>query len=148
LRNLVFVLLLLLSATSWAGLAGDWLGFGTWKFKGEGEGLSCSPMKMQWSEISNTIAIEGGYFDCAVLAMELGQTKWIIKDGHLLDADEKEVGTYDGKNFEVYMPSPADNTTIYIKVKRDANHLDYQEVWFNSVEKVYVIEARLFSSGK
>ena len=103
---------------------------------------------MQWSEISNTIAIEGGYFDCAVLAMELGQTKWIIKDGHLLDADEKEVGTYDGKNFEVYMPSPADNTTIYIKVKRDANHLDYQEVWFNSVEKVYVIEARLFSSGK
>jgi hypothetical protein len=51
-------------------------------------------------------------------------------------------------NFEADMASPNENTTIHISVKRAANHYDYQEVWFNQYEKIYVIEGRLFTSGE
>ncbi len=133
---------------AFAGLAGDWTGWGSWKFKGEGDGAACSPMSMRWSETSSKIAIETGVFDCEVAVMYLDKTEWTIANGRLFDAELKEVGSYDGTRFEVYMPSPNVNTTIHIALNRVANHYDYEEVWFNKTEKIYVITGRLFTGGK
>lgn len=146
--RLSIALILVFASVSHAKLAGNWIGWGSWKFKGEGDGVHCSPMQMQWSESQNKIAIEKGFFDCEIVAMHLDKTEWSIQNGLLFDEKEKQVGSYDGQNFEVYLPSPNENTTIHVKVKRVANHYDYQEVWFNAVEKVYVIEGRLFTSGE
>lgn len=147
-NKFLVLLILVIGSVSQAKLAGNWTGWGSWKFKGEGDGVHCSPMQMQWSESKNRIAIEKGFFDCEIVAMHLDKTEWALKDGLLFDEEQKQVGSYDGMNFTVYMPSPNANTTIEIKVKREANHYDYQEIWFNSVEKVYVIEGRLFTSGE
>ena len=139
-------LVLLLSTTTWASFSGDWTGFGTWKFRGEGPGAQCSPMTITWSETSQSVSIEKGLFDCDVVTMHLGQTRWTLKDRILFDESNTAIGKYDGTSFEAQMPSPNNNTTILVKVNRAANHLDYQEIWFNPKEKVYVIEGRLFSS--
>lgn len=146
-KKAIFTTLLLVSKLAFASLAGDWIGWGSWKFKGEGDGARCTTMQMQWSENQNEIAIEKGYFDCEVVAMHLDRTAWTKKEGHLFDANQNDVGTYDGSNLLVYMPSPNEKTTIGIEVKREANHYDYKEIWFNAQEKVYVIEGRLFTSG-
>ncbi len=143
----LFFLTFSLSTITWAGFSGDWTGFGSWKFRGESPGAHCSPMTMTWSETAKSVGIEKGLFDCEVVAMHLGHTSWILKDGSLFDETNTVVGTYDGTSFEAQMPSPNDKTTILVKVKRTANHLDYQEIWYNPKEKVYVIEGRLFSSG-
>ena len=145
-KYLITAAAFLFSLTTLAGYAGDWTGFGSWKFKGEGPGAHCSPMTITWSETAKTIAIEKGLFDCEVVAMHLGQTSWTIKDGKLFDETNTEVGSYDGTSFQVYMPSPNARTTILVKVQRSANHLDYQEIWFNPEQKIYVIEGRMFSS--
>lgn len=130
-----------------ASFSGDWTGFGSWKFKNEGDGVRCSPMAMKWSETPKKIAIESGFFDCEIVAMHVYKTEWSIQDGKLFDENQKAVGSYNGTDFQVYMPSPNDKTTIAISAKREANHYDYQEVWFNQYEKVYVIEARFFTGG-
>lgn len=140
-------LFLVLSVSAQASLRGDWIGWGTWKFKGEGSGVACNPMTMKWRESATEIAITSGLFDCEIVAMHLDETKWKLQDGKLFDEQNLEVGSYDGSTFEVTMPSPNENTTIYIKAKREANHYDYQEIWYNKYEKVYVIEGRLFTSG-
>lgn len=147
-KLIVATFIFLSSVVVHAGLAGDWTGFGKWTFKGEGDGVRCSPMTMKWSETKNTIAIESGFFDCEFVAMHVYKTEWTIIDGKLLDADQKEVGSYNGTEFQVYMPSPNEKTTIAISAKREANHYDYQEVWFNEFEKVYVIQARFFTGGR
>jgi len=144
-----FVLLItLVSLSAHASLAGDWIGWGTWKFRGEGAGANCNPMKMHWSESADKIAITTGVFDCEVVTMYLDETAWTLKDGKLFDDQNNEVGKYDGSHFEVLMPSPNENTTIQVIVDRAANHYDYQEIWFNQTEKVYVIQGRLFTSGE
>ena len=130
-----------------ASLSGNWTGWGSWKFKGQGDGARCSPMQMTWSESKTQIAIEKGFFDCEVVAMHLEKTTWEIKDNKLFDDHNNEVGKYDGVHLEVFMPSPNEKTTIGINVQRQANHIDYREVWFNTKEKVYVIEGRMFTSG-
>ena len=145
-KSIIFLTALLIAAVAEARLAGSWVGWGQWSFKGDG--VRCSPMQMQWSESANTIAIEKGYFDCDVVAMELGHTAWTINDGRLFDENQKEVGRYDGNYFEVEMPSPNENTMIQIRVRREANHYDYEEIWYNTHEKIYVIEGRLFNSGE
>ena len=147
-KKFILITALLFSSFAQAKLAGDWIGWGNWTFKGEGEGVYCSPMTMTWSESANHIAIEKGFFDCELVAMHLYKTSWALKDGELFDEETNaKVGTYDGNNLSVYMPSPNENTTIQVIVKRSANHYDYQEVWFNKYEKVYVITGRLFTSG-
>ena len=145
-KKVILFSVLLLSVTAHAGLAGKWIGWGTWTFKGDGVG--CNPMTMQWSETKTSIAITGGYFDCQVVGMDLGDTAWTLKDAVLFDENQKAVGTYDGSRFEVDMPSPNENTSIHIIVKREGNHYDYQEIWYNPAEKIYVIEGRLFTSGE
>lgn len=139
---------LFLVMTANASFFGDWIGFGSWKFRGEGDGTHCPSMTMSWSESASAIGIEKGYFDCEVVGMELGKTTWKLASGLLYDAQNVAVGSYDGNHFSVDMPSPNEKTTIHLEITRTANHLDYQEVWFNAVEKVYVIEGRFFTSGK
>lgn len=146
-KYILVTLFSFLCLTAHANLAGDWIGWGTWKFKGEGDGVVCNPMTMQWSESKTEIGITGGLFDCQIVAMHLGETKWKLQDGKLFDDANSEVGSYDGTTLEVYMASPNENTTIYVKVVRAANHYDYQEIWYNPQQKVYVIEGRLFTSG-
>jgi hypothetical protein len=146
-KKLISILLIsFLSASANASLAGDWTGWGTWTFKGDG--VACNPMTMKWVESADQISVVSGLFDCQVVAMHLGETIWKIKDGKLFDETGVEVGTYDGMNFEADMASPNENTTIHISVKRAANHYDYQEVWFNQYEKIYIITGRLFTSGE
>ncbi len=146
-KMIILIFSVLFTVAAQAGYRGDWIGWGTWKFKGEGEGVRCSPMQITWSESASHIAIEKGLFDCEIVAMHLDKTSWSIKDGKLFDDQNVEVGKYDGVTLVVYMPSPNLNTTIQVSVKRAANHIDYQEVWFNPQEKVYVIEGRMFTSG-
>ncbi len=151
-KKTILILVLLFAAftpaVAEARLAGDWIGWGNWSFKGEGPGADCNPMTMTWSETADSISIEHGLFDCGIVAMHLGKTAWKLKQGELFDEANAKVGTYDGTSFSAYMPSPNENTTIEIKLKREANHYDYQEVWFNKYEKVYVIKGRLFTSGE
>ena len=139
---------LLLAITANASFLGNWAGFGSWKFRGQGDGTHCPSMTMTWSETSSSIGIEKGYFDCEVVGMELGQTNWKLQDGQLIDENNTVVGNYDGVHLAVEMPSPNEKTTISIHITRVANHLEYQEVWYSAVEKVYVIEGRLFTSGQ
>lgn len=146
--KLFFILCLSFASMAQARLAGDWIGWGNWTFKGEPPGTDCPTMQMKWSESADRVSVDGGLFDCGVVAMHLGETAWKISNGHLFDETGKNVGTYDGANLSVYMPSPNEKTTIQIIVKREANHIDYQEVWFNQFEKVYVITGRLFTSGE
>ena len=147
--KIIFILLTLFSFHfSLASLAGDWTGWGTWKFKGKGDGAQCSPMTMRWSENAGKIAIETGQFECDVVVMYLDKTEWSIKDGLLFDDDGKEVGSYDGQTFKVHMPSPNPQTMIHVSLKREANHYDYEEVWFNRVEKIYVIQGRFFTGSQ
>lgn len=143
-----FLLTLFVSNIAQAELAGDWIGWGQWTFRGEGEGAYCETMNMKWSESKESISIDQGLFDCGVVVMHLGKTAWSIKNGLLFDENNIEVGSYDQKRFEVTMPSPNENTTIHILVVRNANHYDYEEVWYNKDEKIYVITGRLFTSGE
>lgn len=141
----LIVALVLLASAAEADFAGKWIGWGSWTFKGDGVG--CNPMQMQWAESKDSISIVGGYFDCDVVGMNLGNQTWVLKNGLLFDENQKQVGTYDGTFFEVDTPSPNENTSIHIKVKRDAGHIDYEEIWYNPNEKIYVIEGRMFTSG-
>lgn len=147
--KIILILVTLMSFQySHAALAGDWIGWGTWKFKGEDPGANCTEMTMTWDETNNSIALNNGLFDCEVVAMHLYRTEWSLKDGLLFDETNTEVGSYDGMDLSVYMPSPNENTTIQVRIHREANHIDYQEIWFNKFEKVYVIEGRLFTGGR
>lgn len=143
-RKILFSLMVLIGLSAEAQLKGTWTGFGQWTFKGEG--VHCSSMTMTWSESDRAIAIEKGYFDCDLVALHLEKTSWIIQDGLLLDNDQQVVGRYDKKHFEVNLKNPEDTTQIHIQVDRVDNHYDYQETWFNSVEKIYVIKGRLFKA--
>jgi len=138
---------MLYSLNSGASIAGHWTGFGDWKFKGEGEGVHCSPMVMSWSEDDKTLNLENGSFDCGVVAMDLGSSTWTKQADHvLLDENQNKIGTYDGQSLQVIIPSPNDKTQISVSIKREANHIDYEEIWFNADEKIYVITGRLFTS--
>ncbi len=146
-KAILLLLSILFTAISLqASYQGDWTGWGTWKFKGDGDGMQCSTMQLTWSESESHVAIEKGLFECDLFALQLGKTSWILNNGKLFDEKNIEVGRYDGISLVVYMPSPNVNTTIQISVKRVANHIDYQEVWFNTQEKVYVIQGRLFTA--
>ena len=103
---------------------------------------------MTWVETATTVGISKGHFDCELVAMHLDETIWNLKDGKLFDENNQEVGSYDGQSFEVMMPSAYERTTIHIKARREANHIDYDEIWFNPEQKIYVIEGRLFTGGK
>jgi len=129
-----------------AGVSGNWTGFGYWKFKGQGEGVRCMPMQMKWSEGDDFISLDGGYFDCGIVAQDLGSDRWKVKDGQIYDHQDQVIGSYDGQNLEMITASPNEKTQISIKIKREANHIDYEEIWFNQYEKVYVITGRLFTS--
>lgn len=96
-RSYFFILATFFSLLAEAQLQGEWNGYGRWTFKGEGEGVHCSRMQMYWSETSDIVSIEKGYFDCEYVAMHLEKTSWKIQDGKLLDADQNVVGLYDKK---------------------------------------------------
>jgi len=145
-RKILFSLMVLIGLSAEAQLKGTWTGFGQWTFKGEGEGVHCSSMTMTWSESDHEIAIEKGYFDCDLVALYLEKTSWLIQDGQLLDRDQNVVGRYDQQHFEVIMKNPEDQVQIHVQVDRVDNYYNYQETWFNSVEKIYVIKGRLFKA--
>lgn len=143
-----FLTVLFVSLISQASLHGNWTGWGVWKYQGEDPGMRCQSMNMTWTESEKVISIDQGKYDCDFFVMHLGKTEWRIQDGQLFNEAKKEVGTYDGTNFEVYMPAAEGETTsIHIKLKREANHIDFREVWYNEKEKIYVIEGRLFTGG-
>ena len=145
--KIIFILTIFAASISYAKLAGDWTGWGNWSFKGEAPGVDCSTMQMRFAETSEQISIESGFFDCSVVAMHLDKSTWKITEHELFDEQGKKVGTYDGQNLTVLMPSPNANTTIFVSIRRNANHFDYKEVWFNKIENIYVITGRLFTSG-
>jgi len=145
-KKIVIVAAMLIGLTAQAGVSGDWTGFGYWKFKGEGEGVRCMPMQMKWSEGKDFISLDGGFFDCGIVAQDLGSAQWKLDGQNVIDDQNQVIGTYDGQLLEMITPSPNDKTQISIKIKREANHIDYEEIWFNQYEKVYVITGRLFTS--
>lgn len=145
---LIFIPTFLFSTFSFASLHGDWLGWGTWKYQGQSPGMKCQSMSMTWSESKQHISLDQGKYDCEFFVMYLGKTEWRIENEKLYDERNQEVGRYDGSNFEVYMPATEGETTaIHIQIKRVANHVDIQEIWYNAEEKIYVIQGRLFTGG-
>jgi hypothetical protein len=146
--KILFVMILTFSTLpAFASIAGDWTGWGFWAFKKEEDQTNCDLMKMTWRETATELILEKGFFECDVVAMELDRTVWKKQGQNLIDENKKTIGTYDGQNLEVIIPSPNVNTQISVKIKREANHFDYREVWFNSQEKVYIIKGRFFTSG-
>lgn len=146
-RKIIFGIIVLVGLSAQAQLKGTWTGYGQWTFKGEGDGVRCSRMTMTWSENDREIAIEKGYFDCDLVAMHLERTSWSIQSGQLLDQNSQIVGSYDQKHFEVTMKNPDDTVQIHLQVDRSDSHYDYQETWFNTAEKIYVIKGRFFNMG-
>lgn len=140
-----FLSVLILSSSSLAAMGGDWIGFGRWTFKGEGEGVRCNPMTLKMVETEKTFSMNDGYFDCEFVGMRVLPQTWTKKDNKLFNESNEEVGTYDGKSLFVELPKENETTRIQVSMKREANHIDYQEVWFNEFEKVYVITARFFT---
>lgn len=141
-----FLSVMMISSSSFAALGGNWIGFGRWTFKGEGEGVICNPMTLNMSETADTFSMNESYFDCEFVSMELLPLTWKKLDNKLYDEENKEVGTYDGTTLFAELPQPNPTTRIHVSMKREANHIDYQEVWFNQYEKIYVITARFFTS--
>lgn len=143
-KKLIFASLIIFQIKAHANLTGNWNGWGSWEF--QGSGVDCN-MGMEWKESKTHVEISRGMFDCGIVVMHLGQTGWDIKDGLLFDEDNVEVGTYDGKELNLMMPSPNENTTIHVKVTRlRPTAYEYQETWFNKYEKVYVIKGKFFNS--
>jgi len=145
-KKLISLFVLFCSLNSVASIAGQWTGFGTWKFQNKGEGARCMPMTMTWSENKNTLNLEQGYFDCEMVGLDLGSSIWTKKGDVLFDENNNEIGTYNGTQLNVIIPSPNEKTKISVSIKREANHIDYEEIWFNEFEKVYIITGRLFTS--
>lgn len=142
----IFLIGFLFSQLTQAALNGEWVGWGQWSY--DNAAVSCNPMKMTWTENEKSLAINKGIFECEVLVMHLGKTEWAKKDGLLFDEDNKQVGTYTDELISLYMPSPNVNTTIHIQVKKTRpTSYDYQEVWFNKNEKLYVITGRFFNGS-
>ncbi len=142
----IFLLTILFSQLCMAALNGEWVGWGQWSY--DNSAVSCNPMKMTWQENEKILAITKGLFECELLVMHLGKTEWTKKDGHLFDENDKDVGTYSADEISLYMPSPNENTTIHIQVKKTRpTSYDYQEVWFNKNEKLYVITGRFFNGS-
>lgn len=139
---LVLLAALFLTVSAQAGIAGNWKGYGNWKFKGEGDGVDCA-MQMRWSETEHSVTIEKGYYDCDIVVMHTDKATWKLVDGKLFDTDAKEVGKYDGSWFEVIQPSGFDNTNIEIKLRVKGNTYDYQETWFDGQQLLYLIRGRL-----
>ncbi len=145
-KLLSLLVVLMFSLVSEARLEGSWKGYGSWKFKGEGDGVPCN-MSMRWTETAETITIVKSDFICDLVSMHGEKVSWTIKENNLVDEEGNIVGSYDGENFSVTMPSGYDNTDISIRLKRTGNNMDYQEVWFDARQTVYVIEARFATKG-
>jgi hypothetical protein len=139
---LVLLAALFLTLSAHAGIAGNWKGYGNWKFKGEGDGVDCS-MQMRWSETEHSVTIEKGYYNCDIVVMHTDKATWKLIDGKLFDKDAKEVGKYDGSWFEVIQPSGYENTNIEIKLRVKGKTYDYQEVWYDGTQLLYLIRGRL-----
>lgn len=127
------------------GIQGQWLGFGTWKFKGEGPGSHCSYMKMTWTETANQLTMGNGLFDCEYVRMHLTTLSWKKVGQDLFDSQNVKVGQFKQNELSIQLPNANPNTQVIVHLKKENNHYDYQEVWFNKYEKVYVIDGRLFN---
>jgi hypothetical protein len=100
-------------------------------------------MQMRWSETEHSVTIEKGYYNCDIVVMHTDKATWKLIDGKLFDKDAKEVGKYDGSWFEVIQPSGYENTNIEIKLRVKGNTYDYQEVWYDGTQLLYLIRGRL-----
>jgi hypothetical protein len=147
-KTFIFALLLFFTNFALASIAGNWTGYGNWAFRNEADATHCDSMTMTWSESDTKLNLEKGHYECDVVTMDIDPVAWTKNGQNLLDENKNVIGTYDGTNLNVTIPSPANNTQIQISIKREANHIDYREVWFNPQEKVYIINARLFTSGE
>lgn len=141
----VILFLTFISLQSQASISGSWTGWGSWAFRNEQDLIPCNLMKMRWTENEKSLSLAHGFYDCEVVRMEIDPVSWQKVGQDLFDENSSKVGTYDGQNLDIKIQSPVENTMIHIKIKREANHFDYRETWFNSDEKVYIIKGRFFT---
>ena len=144
-KILVFLTSSILSLQSQASIEGNWTGWGFWAFRNEEDFTRCDLMKMRWLETQDALTLAHGFYDCGIVRMEVDPVSWKKKGPNLLDENGQISGTYDGQNLDIKIQSPVEGTQIHISLKREANHFDYREIWFNEREKVYIIKGRLFT---
>jgi hypothetical protein len=134
-------LLLLLASSAQASIQGKWIGWGEWKF--DGNGMACRTVQLAFNDDAKQLARVIGSLDCDQVFMEISPLT-LEKSGGRLLLDQKVVGDFTENHYHWIEPySPTVN--VEVLMDRAANHLDYQERWINvSGQKIYEINARLF----
>lgn len=134
------IILLINASLAFAGLDGDWRGWGTWNY--EGSGTSCN-MDLSFSVKKDSFSRKSGYFDCTMVGLDLTPATF-TKKGEILYEGENIVGKITENSLELtesYDGNVAVKTTILI----DGHHFDYREVWTGKDgSPIYLITGRLF----
>ncbi len=144
-KSWILSLALTLSAVpAMASLTGNWIGWGTWSYQNENDGVKCDTMQMAWTETDTSLVLEKGSYDCGVVGMEIDQIKWTRQGQNILDENQNVVGQYDGTDLKMTLAGPNPTTKINVSLHQEAGHFDYREVWYTDKEKIYIIKGRLF----
>lgn len=140
-KKIIFALCLVWSSLSFAGISGQWQGWGNWTY--DGAGAHCDPMTLKFDETKNKLIRAGGFFDCQVAGMEVLPVEF-VKDGMNLLQDNKIVGSIIDNSIH-YSEQYDENVRVETDIKMEASHFDYKEIWYlkdNSV--LYTITGRFF----
>lgn len=140
-KKLILSICLVWSSISFAGISGEWLGWGTWTY--DGAGTHCDSMKLSFSETQNKLIRSQGYFDCQVVGMEVAPVEF-VKNGNKLLLNDKIVGNISDKSVH-YSEQYDENVRVDTDINLEAGHFDYLETWYlkdNSI--LYKITGRLF----
>lgn len=139
----IILALMVIPVSVFANLTGSWIGFGSWTY--EGSAVRCNPMDMTWVESDFQLQMVSGQFECEVLALYLDTMTWTKQNGRLIDHNNVAVGYYDDKKIHIEMLSPNAAAQIHIDInKLRPTAYEYKEVWFNEVQKLYIIEGKFF----
>ncbi len=138
-KKLLVLCLALMSFSTFANLAGQWTGWGEWKF--QGSGASCYTF-LNFSEDANQLVRHETAFDCQVAVLTILDESW-VKQGEDLLIDNVVVGKVQGDHYTM-TEQYNDHVTIETDIKVEGNHLDYKEMWYDQGQELYVITGRLF----
>lgn len=140
-KTLIAALVLTFSSVSFAGLTGEWSGWGDWMY--EGAGTHCYKMKINFEETKGQLIRHGGFFDCEMVALDVSPGEWVVQGNNLMMGD-KIVGSLTEKGLHME-EEYTDDIVIMTDISYEGNHMDYTETWFDRDQIViYEITGRFF----
>ena len=139
--KIFFGFLILISTTlSFAGVGGNWQGWGEWSY--DGSGSPCD-MKISFNETSKSFSRTSGYFDCSIIGLDLEPVTYTKNGENLFDGD-KLIGRITENSLEL-KEAYSETVTIDTKLIVEGHHADYLEIWTGQDgNQIYKITGRLF----